>query len=367
MANIKSKSAIVMMAGSPVTAVRTLATKQFNWRGLGKKLLVHLLNSRPGDRVLTFLEQQVGKQPNTVRILTYHRVEDQDAFAQHARYLEVNYHVISMQELLAAYNGDCPLPARAILITFDDAYRNFAKCAWPILQRYRLPVTLFVPTAFPDQPERTFWWDQLEQAFTHTSRRDALDTPAGKFALGTAAQRRHAFRQMREFVKQFPHQETLDQVDEVYRQLGAPPAEHEVLGWDELRRLAAAGVTLGAHTQTHPLLNCISPQQAVAEAIGSLRDLEREIERVLPIFAYPGGRFNDEVVRLVQEAGFALAFTTERGTNNLRHTDPLRLRRINIGWHASLPVLRAWLLHAALINTVESPLSTIRFINYFWR
>jgi len=67
-----------------------------------------------------------------------------------------NYHVVSVPELLDAVYENSPLPPKSVMITFDDTYRDFAEFAWPVLKQHKLPVTLFVPTAFPDQPDRSF-------------------------------------------------------------------------------------------------------------------------------------------------------------------------------------------------------------------
>jgi peptidoglycan/xylan/chitin deacetylase (PgdA/CDA1 family) len=229
-------------------------------------------------------------------------------------------------------------------VTFDDAYCDFAEHAWPTLKRYRLPATLFVPTAYPDQPALTFWWDRLYQALHGVTGHVELDTPLGRLPLATAAQRSQAFARLRNDVKELPHAEAMALVDQICGKLGAPSPEHSVLGWDALRRLAQEGVTLGAHTRTHPLMNRISSEEARAEAVGSLQDLERRIGAVLPVFAYPSGAFNAETVRVLEREGFLLAFTTTRGLNDLRRADRLRLRRINVGRRASLEALRAQLL-----------------------
>src|SRR2546421_516354 len=116
---------------------------------------------------LALLERIGDPRPNVLRVLTYHRVDEPGArpklnpglisatpevFDQEMSYLAANYHVVSMPELLQAYRTGTPLPPRAVLVTFDDAYCDFAEHAWPTLKRYRLPATLFVPTAYPDQP-----------------------------------------------------------------------------------------------------------------------------------------------------------------------------------------------------------------------
>jgi peptidoglycan/xylan/chitin deacetylase (PgdA/CDA1 family) len=321
---------------------------------------VSLLTARSTafSRSVALLERVDSKQPNLLRVLMYHRVDEPDAhpalcprlaippkdFDQQMSYLASNYYVVSMPELLDACQTGAILPPRSVMVTFDDAYCDFAEHAWPIMKRYRLPVTLFVPTAFPDQPERTFWWDRLHQAISSTTRRDSLNTPIGQLPLATAAQRHGAFTRLRAYVKMLPHGKAMALIDQICDELDASHPEHHVLGWEELRRLACEGVTLGAHTRTHPLMNRISPEEARAEAVGSLRDLEREIGSILPIFAYPSGGVNDETVRVLEHEGFALALTTVRGINDLRAADRLRLRRINVGQSTTLAVLRAQLL-----------------------
>ncbi len=310
------------------------------------------------SKFVNLLEQAGGERPNLLRVLTYHRVDKPDArpdlypglisatpetFDQQMAYVAANYHVISTPELLDASRTGSALPPRAVMVTFDDAGRDFAEHAWPILKRHRIPVTLFVPTAFPDHPERTFWWDRLYHALT-TTRRDHLATPIGQLPLDTAARRLRVFKQLRDYVKSRPHAEAMTWVEQVCGELGALPSEHNVLSWEALRQLAREGVVLGAHTQTHPLMNRVSLDEVRAEALGSLSDLEREIGATLPIFAYPSGGFNDEVVRLLEREGFALAFTTGPGINDLRQAHPLRLRRINVGQRTTLPVLRVRLL-----------------------
>jgi peptidoglycan/xylan/chitin deacetylase (PgdA/CDA1 family) len=121
-----------------------------------------------------------------------------------------------------------------------------------------------------------------------------------------------------------------------------------VLSWDALRRLAGEGVVLGAHTQTHPLLNRIPAVQARAEIAGSLRDLQREVGTTSDIFAYPDGQYTREVVQAVREAGVRLAFTTQRGAIDINQPDHFHLRRNNIGRQATQPVLRARLLQATI-------------------
>lgn len=310
---------------------------------MAKQLAQALINSTFFSKVITVLEKFDRTRPNQLRILTYHRLGTPAAFEAQMRYLAQGHHLVAMDELFAVFDRGHVLPPRSVMVTFDDAYQDFATVAWPMMKRHGVPATVFVATAFPDQPARVFWWDQLQSALSNTSKA-ALHTPLGKLPLGNTQERTCAYKQLRDHVKTLPHREAMALVEQLYVALGQPPVVNDVLGWDALRRLAAEGVALGAHTQTHPLMNRVSPEEAVHEAFASLRDLEREIGAVLPIFAYPNGSFNNAVVDQLKQRGMALAFTTGAGSNNLQNVDWLRLRRNNIGPQATVAVVQSRLL-----------------------
>lgn len=75
----------------------------------------------------------------------------------------------------------------------------------------------------------------------------------------------------------------------------------------QLQELLAAGLTIGGHTRTHPDLTRLTPDQAREEIAGCKNDLEHALGIKVQYFAYPGGAFNCEVVRLAQEAGYTAA------------------------------------------------------------
>lgn len=281
-----------------------------------------------------------------LRVLTYHRVADPtaapdlypellsatpSAFAQQMAHLATCFRPVHLEDVTAAAAGGRALPPRAVLITFDHAYRDFADAAWPILQRWRLPVTVFVPTAYPDDPHRRFWWDRLHRAIAGTSRPALEGTPLGKLPLDTPERRKVALQHVVNLVRTMSHWDALALVDQICLALGDhAPAPPSVLGWEELRRLAREGVCLGAQTRTHPMLTQVSPAAAREEISGSLADLRQAADRVLPVLSYPFGALDDVVVELAREAGIELAFTTRDGHNDLREEDPLRLRRTTI-------------------------------------
>ena len=89
---------------------------------------------------------------------------------------------------------------------------------------------------------------------------------------------------------------------------------------------------------------------------GSFADLERETGTIAApprVLAYPSGAHGGSAVEAARRARMQLAMTTRRGGNDMRRADPLRLRRINVGGRAGLPLIRAQLGWAATLDVVR--------------
>jgi peptidoglycan/xylan/chitin deacetylase (PgdA/CDA1 family) len=329
-----------------------------------KQFMPILANSAAFEKFVRLLEHTNGERADLLRVLTYHRVDvpeehswldpglisaTPDTFQAQMKYVAANYEPVSAPDVVNAFETRDPhaLPARAVLVTFDDAYTDFEQNAWPVLNQYQIPATVFVPTAFPNHPERLFWWDRLYHALRATSVGE-LNSPLGCFPLSTISERRGAYKALKNHFKTLPHAKTITEVDRICRDLDILPEPNIVLDWESLRRLASEGVTLGAHTQNHPIMNCITLEELQSEVIGSLQDLTRELGFAPQTFAYPSGIHNEAAVSVVERAGFKLAFTTRRGINEIGRADRLRLQRINVGAQTTLAVLRAQLLSWSL-------------------
>ena len=92
---------------------------------------------------------------NSFHLLCYHNVLDNplddpekytlstEALAQQFSWLqEQGYHVISVDDLIAARNKGKPLPAKAVMLTFDDGYRSFYTHVFPLLKQFKYPAVL---------------------------------------------------------------------------------------------------------------------------------------------------------------------------------------------------------------------------------
>jgi peptidoglycan/xylan/chitin deacetylase (PgdA/CDA1 family) len=260
--------------------------------------------------------------------LTYHRIVQrehdpestpgmisatQERFDAQVRFLARHYEPVALEQVLRGVRQRTNLPRRAVLITFDDGYRDFATAAWPILKRYQVPATLFVPTAYPD-----------------------------RLTLRNEEERRASFLTIRARLKGLLHDDAMQLVDRLCADLGGS-REHEnstILSWQALRALASEGVSLASHTHTHPLLNRISRQQVRTEVATSIRTLEREIGPAFPVVSYPNGAHDDAVLDVLRQCGVELGFTQLPGHNDLSACDPLRICRINVTRRTTVALLR---------------------------
>jgi peptidoglycan/xylan/chitin deacetylase (PgdA/CDA1 family) len=277
-----------------------------------------------------------------LRALLYHRIQETDTsdsalapdlisaspalFERQMRYIARAYHPVGPAEILAAVAGGHTLPARAVVVTFDDGYRDFLEMAWPILSKYRIPCVLFVATAFVDHPQQIFWWDAVWQQVSRT-RRDRVVVADRTLSIASAGHAA-AYRAITVALKQQTPVQRRSGLAALAAQLGVEPEPtHAVLSWPELRQLRDSGLTVAPHSRSHELLDQLHPGELRAEIDGSRDDLRRELGMCPPVFAYPNGNFNELAMRALERADFKAALTTVRGVSVLGRTHPLALRR----------------------------------------
>lgn len=292
-----------------------------------------------------------------LRVLAYHRIDvnQKDSpnypglisatpkqFAVQMDFVAAHYHVCRMADVVAASKGEKSLPNDSVLLTFDDATTDFASHAWPVLKSLGLAATLFVPTAFPDNPALSFWWDALYRAVVRSPDGTILPLRPCSVTLVHSRQRQQLFRRLKEHLKTLPHSDAQLLLTKITTAGGvADPVSNNVLGWGALRQLDREGVTLAPHTHTHPMLNQLSPAEIRRELSTSCDVLEAETgHRILRTLAYPAGGVDEKVVEAMATDGFELGFTTRRGVNDQSFLNPYRLRRINIGSRTGLGLLR---------------------------
>lgn len=322
-----------------------------------KQFAVKVSDAKAFDPVVRHLECR-GQGKPLLRVLAYHRIDAQQTddpyypglistspaqFAMQMDAVERSHYVCTMAEVVAASNGDLSLPSNSVLLTFDDATTDFARHAWPVLKARGLSATIFVPTAYPDNPDMHFWWDRLYRAVLLSPDRTQIPTPNGTVVtLNSPRQRQRTFRLLKEYLKTIPHSQFQSLMTTIISAGAvADPTHNNVLSWDELRSLAAEGVTLAPHTHTHPMLNQLPDDDICHELTTSLAVLRKQIASdVSQTLAYPAGGVSAAVISAMDAAGFDLAFSTQRGVNAQTFHTPFEMRRINVGASTTIGLLR---------------------------
>jgi len=214
---------------------------------------------------------------NNVRILVYHRINNDKkdllsvnvkSFEKQMQFLKENYNIISLNEMLEYFEKKKHPPPNSVVITFDDGYKDNYTNAFPILQKYSIPATIFLVYNYIGK-NILFKWDSnvTDKAVSAT------------------------------------------------------------LNWTEIIEMSKRGIHFGAHTITHPILTEIPFNEAKKEIRDSKLKLEEHLGKI-SLFAYPRGEKDDfnENIKKVVECHFSCACTTISGTNN-SNTDRFALKR----------------------------------------
>ena len=311
------------------------------WRHLALSGFVRLGGNR-------LVERWFGRDRLTV--LAYHRVVDHTAptfvgfvgnasagpeeFARQMRVVARRHNPVSIDDVVATLGGR-PLPERAVLVTFDDGYRDNHDLAFPILSELSIPAVVFLATDHigSDEP---FWWDRVAWMFGSAGPGRA-ELPV----LGPTSWKDSHKITVRwvAAAKQLAEPKKAASVADLADVLGAPDIGSTFAGshlsWDMVRAMQAHNFAIGAHTCGHPILSRLDPGSARREVICSVERVREETGQTPIGFAYPNGLpgdYNDAVVEAVGEAGIILGFTLSPGPAHKREyaADPLRIPRVYI-------------------------------------
>jgi peptidoglycan/xylan/chitin deacetylase (PgdA/CDA1 family) len=187
---------------------------------------------------------------------------------------ELGYEVVGLDAVLDYYTLGVPLPPKAILITFDDGYRDTLENALPVLQDHGHPAVIFVPVAYMED-----------------------ETP-------------------------LPHETHL-----IERGTRNP-----TLDWGLMRELDAGGVRVESHGIAHRPLAEVNLDEAVREIAVSKLKLEERLGRPVRAYAYVKGseaHFHPVHESILKQAGYEIAFTSISRSNGPL-TNPFRLGRYNV-------------------------------------
>ncbi|MCL2656744.1 MAG: polysaccharide deacetylase family protein [Betaproteobacteria bacterium] len=224
---------------------------------------------------------------------------------------------------------DGRLPERAAAISFDDGYADNLTVAAPLLAKHGLPATVFIAAGYLDGGR--MWNDGLIEA-VRRSPLAAIDVGEyGRYTLEDWPARTRAALALIDKIKYLEPIQRERAVFDIACVAKVELPNDLMLSSAQVRELhRSQGVTLGAHTITHPILARISDSSAHAEIAGGRQALQSLIDAPVDLFAYPNGKPGQDYTRkhvdLVRELGFTAAVSTAWGASR-SGDDYFQLRR----------------------------------------
>ncbi|MGF6114725.1 peptidoglycan/xylan/chitin deacetylase (PgdA/CDA1 family) [Janthinobacterium lividum] len=263
----------------------------------------------------------------TLSILIYHRVlarpdplfpgeVDAALFQRQLRLLQRFYTPLPLSDAVRRLQ-DGSLPPRAACITFDDGYADNAQVALPLLQRHGLHATFFIATGYLDGGQ--MWNDTVVEAVRQAAgpMLDLRVHGLGTFPVASLAQRQAAIATLLGQIKYQPFARRQQLAMQIRRQAGATAGPAAMLSTAQLRQLHAAGMELGAHTASHPILSTLAERAAQRDIAHGKQQLEALIQAPVSLFAYPNGKAGRDYgaphVAMVKDLGFKAAVATDWG------------------------------------------------------
>ncbi len=234
-----------------------------------------------------------------------------DLFARSLEFFAAHYNIVDADDVLRARRGEGALPDRALLVTFDDGWRDNVDFALPLMRSRRMPGLMFVVADavgrqdpfYQEQIVGAWRRGRLEAATLAQVLRAAGDVEAADADPGLPGLRRLIAR--------------LERLDAAARSVALGALEgvlsdglRHMVNADELGALQSGGVTIGLHGKTHTPLTAAGDLDAELAGARAALAPHAPASSALNTMSFPHGRFDDAIARRAHEAGFELVFTS---------------------------------------------------------
>jgi peptidoglycan/xylan/chitin deacetylase (PgdA/CDA1 family) len=283
-------------------------------------------------------------------VLCYHRIGTNGIplfselppamFEAQMRHVRRRYRVLSLDDLCEEMEH----PSRkrdAVAVTFDDGYRDLHTHALPVLRRYQIPATIFLPVASIETGQVP-WYDRIFLALK-VFPKDELKVDLGRarsFQLFSLRARLEAATEIIQYLRTLPDDRRREYCAALEEQVTLPQDDlkDRMLTWDQIRAMGREGITFGSHTMTHPAVSQLTESQLDRELGESKRALEQRIGSPTVHFAYPFGQPADcgtTALPFLVRNGYRSASTTVEGVNE-PGDNRYQLRRSQVGNERSI-------------------------------
>ena len=308
------------------------------------------------DDISTFRDVMISyKRPKSVIILAYHRICDltglfydrnisatPEEFRSQMEYLKANYNVITGDQLVDYFDLKTAIPEKAIMVTFDDGFKDTVSNALPILVEFKLLAMAFLVTDYINS-KYVPWEDELALVINRSDL-SILSKNISGLVVGHSKEDAtlHACIKLRGLgmveretqLREFYSSSGLDRnavIAEILASGKGMMDENDIKAW------ISAGMEVGSHTCSHSQSSKIDSATVEKELRVSKSKLEEITKKEVSIFAYPYGMkgyYDRDTIRLVQEAGYKCAVSLMAGINTLK-TNRFDLKRMGIAPYVS--------------------------------
>jgi peptidoglycan/xylan/chitin deacetylase (PgdA/CDA1 family) len=276
-----------------------------------------------------------------------------DAFRGQLDYILAHYSPVTAVDLVEAAAGRLALPARAILLTFDDGYREHYRDVAPLL-RSRCVRGVFFPAAFSLLERRVLDVNKIQFLIAATPSAGALveaiddrvKQAGGLDGMRSLAEyRRDGWKPVRydppdvSYVKHMlqgvlPEPLRTELLDSLFARFVSADerafADELYFTVDEACEMASMGMSIGAHADRHRTLPSLTRAGQAEEIDGALRVLDAiGVPKAPFLYSYAKGGFNDDTLDLLRQRGCALAVTNRPDIAALSPDTILKLPRLD--------------------------------------
>jgi peptidoglycan/xylan/chitin deacetylase (PgdA/CDA1 family) len=259
-----------------------------------------------------------------------------DTFQNHVRFLKDHFDLVFLDDLIEKRVKGKDI-SKCCAITFDDGWRDNYTVAFPILEKYCAPATVFLATGFVGT-ERIFWPDELSFYLENIPANKLSSEIKSEVFKGFVDKILKLINKGPEYIKEGAI-ETLKLASAAEREeilkhlrsmIGDKRIPAQIMSWDEARIMIKSGlVRFGAHTVNHVLLDHLQIDLLRNEINESRDEIQTKLRCNVKLFAYPNGNFDNNTEKFLEDNGFIGAVTTQRGCFDL-NTSLMRIPRIGM-------------------------------------
>lgn len=263
-------------------------------------------------------------------ILMYHSVADRPeaesidpdnwispkTFMEHARFLANHRKVLALSDLVERLVAGARIDPGTVVLTFDDGYLDNLQVAFPILDEYQLPATLFLPTRYIDDCENQ-WIDRLYCSFkTRTTNHFTIDAEhmsaryAGTYTLSNQLNCRRAYAELSAYLLGATCDDREEVLTSIARQLKPSARELKLtMGWEDVNRAIAQfrGIEVGSHGEAHLNLSECTEDVVRQELLNSKRRIEAMTGKSVRFFSFPYNRVSAMAIAMLEPLGYDAA------------------------------------------------------------